>query len=72
MITAASRSIASSSAASASGLTAASRMKTDYEFFTLLFRAGQRAARRFLNQHFDDIGVRSTLDLATESGVEWA
>jgi NTE family protein len=53
-------------------LTAASRMKTDYEFFTLLFRAGQRAARRFLNQHFDDIGVRSTLDLATESGVEWA
>jgi NTE family protein len=53
-------------------LTAASRMKTDYEFFTLLFRAGQRAARRFLDQHFDDIGQRSTLDLATEAGVEWA
>ena len=53
-------------------LTAASRMQTDYEFFALLFRAGQRAARRFLDQHYDDIGQRSTLDLATEAGVEWA
>lgn len=53
-------------------LTAASRMQTDYQFFSLLFRAGQRAARRFLDQHFDDIGHRSTLDIATEAGVEWA
>jgi NTE family protein len=53
-------------------LTAASRLQTDYEFFALLFRAGQRAARRFLDQHYDDIGQRSTLDLATEAGVEWA
>jgi len=53
-------------------LTASSKMKTDYDFFELLHRAGQRAARHFLEQHFDDIGHHSTLDLAAESGVEWA
>lgn len=53
-------------------LTASSKMKTDFDFFELLHRAGQRAARHFLDQHFDDIGRQSTLDLAAESGVEWA
>jgi NTE family protein len=53
-------------------LTASSKMKTDFDFFELLHRAGQRAAHRFLDQHFDDIGRQSTLDLAAESGVEWA
>ncbi len=32
------------------------RLKTNYDFFALLHRAGRRAARRFLDQHFDDIG----------------
>ena len=53
-------------------LTASSKMKTDFDFFELLHRAGQRATHRFLDQHFDDIGRQSTLDLAAESGVEWA
>ena len=53
-------------------LAASSKMKTDFDFFELLHRAGQRAARKFLDQHFDAIGRESTLDLAAESGVEWA
>jgi len=35
----------------------------DYDFFAILHRAGRRAARRFLDEHFGDIGRRSTLDL---------
>jgi NTE family protein len=27
---------------------------------------GRRAARRFLDEHFDDIGVKSTVDLRSE------
>jgi NTE family protein len=53
-------------------LAGSSKMKTDFDFFELLHRAGQRAARKFLEQHFDDIGRQSTIDLAAESGVEWA
>jgi NTE family protein len=53
-------------------LAGSSKMKTDYDFLMLLHRAGKRAARRFLDQHFEDIGSRSTIDLAAESGVEWA
>jgi NTE family protein len=53
-------------------LSASSKLKTDFEFFELLHRSGQRAARRFLEQNFDAIGVRSTVDVAAESGVEWA
>ena len=56
----------------ATRLSASSKMKTDYQFFELLRRAGQRAARRFLDHHFDDIGVRSSIDVAAEAGVEWA
>ena len=51
-------------------LTAASRLNTDFDFFEMLFRAGRRAARRFLDQHFDDIGVRSTIDLQDEMRAE--
>jgi NTE family protein len=40
-----------------------SRMKTDYAFFETLRKAGERAARRFLQEHFDDIGARATLGL---------
>ncbi len=34
--------------------------------------SGRRAARRFLDAHFDDIGVRSTVDLRAEAHAEWA
>lgn len=53
-------------------LAASSKLKTDFEFFELLHRAGMRAAKKFLDIHFDDIGRKSTIDLAAESGVEWA
>jgi NTE family protein len=46
-----------------------SRLKTDFDFFARLHRAGRRAARRFLDRHFDDIGRRSTLDLAKETAA---
>jgi NTE family protein len=46
-----------------------SRLKTDYDFFALLHRAGRRAARRFMDQHFADIGRRSTLDLVKETAA---
>jgi NTE family protein len=39
-------------------------LKTDYEYFETLRKLGQRATRRFLDAHFDDIGRRSTIDLA--------
>ena len=53
-------------------LVGTSKLKTDYDFLMLLHRAGQRAARRFLERHFDDLGVKSSIDLAGEAGVEWA
>ena len=51
-------------------LTPASRLNTDFDFFEMLHRAGRRAARRFLDAHFDDIGVRSTIDLHAEMRAE--
>jgi len=56
----------------ATRLAGSTKMKTDFEFFELLHKAGVRAAKKFLDVHFDDIGHRSTIDLAAESGVEWA
>jgi NTE family protein len=53
-------------------LTAGSKLKSDFEFFQLLHKGGRRAARNFLTAHFDDIGVRSTVDLAAEAKAEWA
>lgn len=47
-----------------------SRLNTDFDFFEMLHRAGQRAGRRFLDQHFDDIGVRSTIDLREQMRAE--
>jgi NTE family protein len=49
-----------------------SKLSTDYHFFRTLRTNGRRAARRFLNAHFDDIGVRSTFDLRAEAQAEWA
>jgi NTE family protein len=51
---------------------AASKTSTDYDFFQALHVNGKRAARRFLDQHFDDIGVKSTVDLRAEAQAEWA
>jgi len=45
---------------------ASSKLANDYDFFTLLRENGRRAARRFLSEHFDDIGVKSTIDLRAE------
>lgn len=41
-----------------------SPLKTDFNFFKSLHRAGRAAAARFLDTHFDAIGVRGTFDLA--------
>lgn len=50
-------------------LGAGSRLNTDFDFFIVLHRAGKRAARRFLDLHYRDIGRRSTLDLAEVSAA---
>ncbi len=44
-----------------------STLKTDYEYFETLRKLGQRATRRFLDAHFDDIGRRSTIDMPAEA-----
>jgi O-acetyl-ADP-ribose deacetylase (regulator of RNase III)/DNA-binding transcriptional ArsR family regulator len=38
---------------------ASSKISTDYDFFEMLHISGKRAARRFLDEHFDDIGVKA-------------
>ena len=48
------------------------KMSTDYDYFEMLRVNGKRAARRFLDDHIDDIGVRSTVDLRAEAQAEWA
>jgi NTE family protein len=53
-------------------LDADARLNTDYDFFAMLRDLGRAAARRFLDEHFDDIGVRGTVDLAQEVKAEWA
>jgi len=45
---------------------AATKLRNDYESFALLRKLGQRAARRFLDAHYDDIGARSSIDLQAE------
>ena len=39
---------------------------TDYQFFEMLRDLGREAAQRFMDAHFEDIGVRDTMDLARE------
>jgi NTE family protein len=48
------------------------KLSTDYDFFQMLYTGGRRAARRFLDDHFEDIGQRSTFDLKAEAQAEWA
>jgi NTE family protein len=47
-------------------LGAGTGLNVDYDFYAVLHRAGRRAARRFLDAHFRDIGRRSTLDLTED------
>ncbi len=49
---------------------ARSTLKTDFEYFETLRKLGQRATRRFLDAHFDDVGRRSTIDMTTEVAAE--
>ncbi len=44
----------------------ATKLRNDYESFQLLRKLGQRAARRFLDAHYADIGARSSIDLEAE------
>jgi NTE family protein len=53
-------------------LTAGSKLNSDFDFFQMLRDGGRTAAEHFLKDHFDDIGVRSTIDLAAEAKAEWA
>ena len=53
-------------------LTAGSKLNSDFDFFEMLKNGGARAAHDFLSKHFDDIGVRSTIDLAAEAKAERA
>ena len=57
---------------SAQELDSESQLNTDYDFFKMLRDHGRRAARRFFDAHFDDIGVRGTVNLANEVKAEWA
>jgi NTE family protein len=50
--------------------TADTKLSTDYDFFEMLRDNGRRAARRFLDAHFDDIGVKSSVDLRAELQAE--
>ncbi len=45
---------------------AASKMRSDYDFFQQLRDIGRGAAKKFLDAHFDDVGVKATLDLKEE------
>ena len=47
-------------------IAAGSKLNTDYDFFEMLHRTGRRAARRFLDAHFDDIGLRSSIEHTPE------
>jgi NTE family protein len=56
----------------AESLSSGSKLNNDYDFFEMLRQSGRRAARRFLDAHFDDIGHRSTIDMRAEVTAEWA
>ncbi|WP_248310348.1 patatin-like phospholipase family protein [Bosea sp. 117] len=47
-------------------LDASTKMNAEWEFLVHLREIGREAADRFLEHHFDDIGVRSTLDVKDE------
>ncbi len=47
-------------------MSSSSRTRNDYESFALLKKLGQRAARRFLDAHYNDVGVTSTVEVKSE------
>jgi NTE family protein len=47
-------------------LSSSSKLRNDFQSLELLRKLGQRSARRFLDAHYGDIGVRSSVDLKTE------
>jgi NTE family protein len=49
---------------------ASTKLRNDYASLELLRKLGRRSARRFLDAHFDDIGVRSSVDLRAETSAE--
>jgi NTE family protein len=49
-----------------------SKFNNDFDFFESLHKSGRRVARRFLDAHFDDIGVRSTIEHLPEQPPEAA
>jgi NTE family protein len=51
-------------------LGAPSTLNIEYQSFETLHKLGQRAMRRFLDSHFDDIGRRSTIDAPMEAQPE--
>jgi NTE family protein len=48
-----------------------SKLNNDYEFFDRLRQLGQTAAQRFLDEHFGNIGRKSTIDLTAETAPKW-
>ena len=51
-------------------VSARSTLNRDYEYFETLRKLGQRATRRFLDAHFDDVGRRSTIDYPAQAEPE--
>jgi len=47
-------------------MSSSSKTRNDYASFSLLKKLGQRAARRFLEAHYDDVGVASTIEVKSE------
>jgi NTE family protein len=47
-----------------------SKLRNDLESFELLRKLGHRSARRFLEAHYADIGVRGSVDLKAEVAAE--
>ena len=54
------------------GFDAGSKLNADFSLFELLHKLGQRATRRFLDAHFDDIGRRSTIGMEVAGHAEAA
>ena len=53
-------------------LPSGSKLNNDYDFFQKLHGNGKRAAKAFLDAHFDDIGLRSTIDHTPEIAADAA
>jgi NTE family protein len=47
-------------------LSVVSKFSSDWEFLTMMRDEGRKSMESWLDEHFDDIGIRDTLDLNTE------